>query len=90
MPNAHNGKIRQLLLKLHEEMQNADVDAETQGLMRNFDAEIHALIGPDDSSTTVESALDHAKSLQADFSVSHPVANRFLAEVISTLVKMGV
>ncbi len=90
MPNAHNEKMQQLLLKLHEEMQNADVDVETQDLMRNFDAEIHALIGPDDSSTTVESALDHAKSLQADFSVSHPVANRFLAELINALVKMGV
>jgi hypothetical protein len=90
MPNAHNEKMQQLLLKLHEEMQNADVDAETQGLMRKFDAEIQALIGPDDSSTTVESALDHAKSLQADFSVSHPAANGFVTEVISTLVKMGV
>jgi len=90
MPNAHNEKMQQLLLKLHEEMQDADVDNETQSLMRKLDAEMHAIIDPDDASSTVETALEHAQSLQADFSVSHPVANRFLTELINALVKMGV
>jgi hypothetical protein len=90
MPHDSSETVKQLLRKLDDEMQNADIDAETRMLMRKLDVDLRKLMAPDTSSTTPESTLDHAKLLQARFSTNHPVAERFLAEVINALVKMGV
>jgi len=90
MNNDSNETVKQLLHNLQNEMQNADIDAETRALMRKLDVDIQELIAPNDSSTNPEATLDHAKLIQARFSADHPVAERFLAEVIHALVKMGV
>jgi len=85
-----NEKIRQLLVSLQEEIQNTEVDADTSSMMRELDADIHSLLKDDTSETSSDAVLQRARSLEADFATKHPTAERFLREVIDTLVRMGV
>jgi hypothetical protein len=66
------------------------VDAETLDLVRELDAEIHRLTEAGASGVEYEGALDQAKSMEARFAVDHPVAERFLREIIDALAKVGI
>ncbi len=85
-----NEKIRQLLAKLHDEIQKTEVDANTNSLMRELDSDIHDLLNANTSRADTHAVLERAKLLEADFATSHPNAERFLREVIDTLVRMGI
>ncbi len=85
-----NKKIRQILAKLHDEIQKTEVDADTSSLMRELDADIHDLLSADTRRADTNDVLERAKSLEANFATSHPTAERFLREVIDTLVRMGI
>jgi hypothetical protein len=82
-----NERIKDLLAQLREEIGKADVDAELQKLMSDLDSDIHSVIEDDaDAGALVE----RAKGLEADFATKHPAAERFMREVIDTLVRMGI
>jgi hypothetical protein len=85
-----NDKIRDLLVKLHKEVQQTELDAATRSSLQELDADIHQLL----DSTTVEpsaaSVVEQAKLLEARFAVDHPTVERVMREVIDMLAKIGV
>ncbi len=85
-----NEKIRQLLAKLHDEIQKTEVDANTHSLMRELDSDIQDLLDANTSQADTHAVLERAKLLETDFATSHPTAERFLREVIDALVRMGI
>jgi hypothetical protein len=85
-----NKEIRQLLAKLHDEIQKTEVDADTRSLMRELDSDIHDLLNSNTVTADTDSLLERAKSLEADFATSHPTAERCIREVIDALVRMGI
>lgn len=84
-------KLKELLSSLQDTLEHTErVDAETLDLVRELDAEIHRLTEAGASSVEYEGALDQAKSMEARFAVDHPVAERFLREIIDALAKVGI
>ena len=58
--------------------------------MRELDSDIHNLLNSDTVTADTDILLERAKLLEADFATSHPTAERFMREVIDTLVRMGI
>ncbi len=85
-----NKKIRQLLAKLHEEVQKTEVDADTRSSLRELDSNIHDLLNSSTPKPDTNFVLERAKLLEAKFAISHPTIERFMREVVDTLAKMGV
>jgi len=85
-----NEKIRELLSKLHEEVQKAELDADTRSSLRELDAGIHDLLDPSTTEPTAATVVEQAKLLEARFAIDHPTVERFMREVIDTLAKIGV
>ncbi len=85
-----NEEIRQLLTKLHQEIQKTELDAETQTLMRELDEDIHDLVNPDTQQDDANSVLERARLLEAKFATNHPMAERLTTEVINILARMGI
>ena len=86
-------QLRDLLARLHKELENTDeVDAETLELVRELDTEINRLVESESDSGIDEfdNVMDHAKSVETRFAVDHPVAERFLREIIDALAKVGI
>ena len=84
-----NERIRKLLAQLREELESTgvDVDEELQKLMGELDNEIDGATAND---ADVNALVDRAKELEAGFATKHPAAERFMREVIDTLVRMGI
>jgi hypothetical protein len=85
-----NEEIRQLLAKLHEELQKTELDGETQSLMRELDEDIHDLVNPDTPTEDANPVLERARLLEAKFATNHPMAERLTTEVINILARMGI
>ncbi len=85
-----NEKIRELLTKLQDEVQDTELDADTRSSLRDLDADIHDLLDSTTSEQKISSVTERAKLLEAQFAISHPTAERFIREVIDTLAKIGV
>ena len=85
-----NSEIRQLLAKLQDEIQKTDLDVETRSLVQQLDADIHELLESDTVGAKTNSVVERAKSLETNFASEHPAAERFMREVIDTLVRMGI
>lgn len=84
-------KLTDLLNSLHETLENTEkVDAETLALVRELDEEIHRLTEGAAHADDVEGVLDQAKSMETRFAVDHPVAERFLREIIDALSRVGI
>lgn len=84
-------QLKDLLARLHKELEDTDkVDEETLGLVRELDADINRLVESDSSADEVVNVMDHAKSVETRFAVDHPVAERFLREIIDALAKVGI
>jgi hypothetical protein len=84
-------KLKALLSNLHGVLEKTDsVDAETRKLVSNLDEEINRLLDPESPENDFENAVDHARAVEARFAVEHPVAERFLREIIDTLSKVGI
>jgi hypothetical protein len=79
-----NEKIRELLAKLHDEVQETELDADTRSSLRELDADIHDLL---DSATPTQKL---SSVTEREFAISHPAVERFMREVIDTLAKIGV
>ena len=85
-----NKKIRQLLAKLHDEVQKTEVDADTRSSLRDLDSDIHDLLNSSTPKPDTNFVLKRAKLLEAKFTMSHPTVERVMREVIDTLAKIGV
>lgn len=85
-----NIEIRNLLAKLRDEIQKSGLDAETQDLVREFDADIHDLLDSGKTEDETAFVLKRAKEFEADFETEHPTTVRILSEVIEALSRMGI
>lgn len=85
-----NSEIRNLLAKLRDEVRTAELDAETQALVRELDSDIHDLLESDRTEVEAASVMNRAKALEADFETEHPITVRILREVIELLARMGI
>lgn len=83
--------LKELLNQLNEVLDDTDqVDEETLALVRELDEEIHRLTEAGAPRDEYEGVIEEAKSMQARFAAEHPVADRFLREIIDTLAKVGI
>ena len=86
-----DNKVKDLLARLHKELENTEnVDSETLQMVRDLDEDIHRLVESDAGSDDIESVLDRATSVETRFAVDHPVAERFLREIMDALAKVGI
>ncbi len=85
-----NEKVRELLAKLHDEVQKTEVDADTYSSVRKLDSDIRDLLDSPTPQTGKTLILERAELLETKFGISHPTVERFMREVIDTLVKIGV
>ncbi len=85
-----NEKIRKLLAKLHDEVRDTELDADTRSSLRELDSDIHDLLDSATSRDKMSFVMERAKLLEARFAISHPTVERFMREVIDTLAKIGV
>jgi len=84
-------KIKELLARLHGELEKTEkVDSETLELVRELDTDIDRLLESGAAAEEIDSVLDRANSMETRFAVDHPVAERFLREIIDTLSKIGI
>ncbi len=84
-------ELQALLVKLHEELASTDkVEAETLALVRKLDADIHKLVESSGKTETFDMVLDRARLLRNRFAIDHPVAERFMTEIMDTLAKLGI
>lgn len=83
--------LKDLLSKLHAALEKTEkVDPETRQLVSNLDEEINRLLDPESAENDYDSVVDHAKAVETRFAVDHPVAERFLREIIDALAKVGI
>ena len=83
--------LKELLNSLHAVLEKTDeVDPETLELVRNLDEEINRLVESDSTEGDFDNVVDQAKSVETRFAVDHPVAERFLREIIDALSKVGI
>ena len=59
-------------------------------LVRELDEEIHRLTEGGAEPADYDNVLDQAKSVETRFAVDHPVAERFLREIIDALSRVGI
>jgi len=85
-----NDRLKELLARVHDELEGADVDADTRSMLEALDADIHDLLERDGDIAAERPVLEQAGLLEARFATEHPVAERFMREIIDTLVKLGV
>ena len=89
--NMTDKSLKELLNDLHQELENTDqVDDDTRKLVQDLDEEINRLLDEDDNEFEFDDVVDHARSVEARFAVDHPVAERFLREIIDALAKVGI
>lgn len=83
--------LKELLNSLHEVLENTEkVDPETLVLVRELDEDINRLVESGSGDGEFDSVVDRAKSVETRFAVDHPVAERFLREIIDALAKVGI
>jgi hypothetical protein len=84
-------KLKELLNSLQDTLEQTEqVDADTLALVHELDEEIHRLTEAGAEADDVEGVLDQAKSMETRFAVDHPVAERFLREIIEALSRVGI
>jgi len=84
-------KLKELLNSLQDALESTEqVDEETLNLVRELDDEIHRLTQSGAQAEEVEGVLDQAKGMETRFALEHPVAERFLREIIDALSRVGI
>lgn len=84
-------KLKELLNSLQDLLeQRESIDPESLELVKELDEEIHRLTAAGAQASDVEGVMDQAKSMQTRFAVDHPVADRFLREIIDALARVGI
>jgi len=89
MGDMEEKKLHELLTELNDELEQVDrVDPETLKLVKDLDEDINRLL--EGNETDVEGVVDRAQSIQTRFALEHPVAERFLREIIDALSRVGI
>ncbi len=84
-------ELKELLEQLHQELASTEsVSAETLERVRELDADIHKLVASGAQTEIFETVMDRARALESRFAVNHPVAERFMAQIMDILAKMGI
>lgn len=84
-------KLRELLERLNDALEQTDnLDAQTLQQVRELDDEISRLLDPESPENEPETVIDRARQVEAEFAVNHPVAERFLREIIDALSRVGI
>lgn len=83
--------LKELLSDLNRELENTrEIDADTLKLVEDLDDEINRLLDPETDDEDFDSVIDRARSVETRFAIDHPVAERFLREIIDALAKVGI
>ena len=80
-------RVKELLGQLRDELRKTDIDEDLDKMIDELDGEIHAVVEDD---ADVNDLIDRAQGFEADFASKHPAVERFMREVIDTLVRMGI
>lgn len=86
-------ELRARLRQLRDALPDAELDDDTLAALQALDDELHALLekqqarGEDASHFPL---LERVRAAEADFASRHPVAGRFVRDVIDALSRMGV
>ncbi len=81
--------LNELLTELNDALEKIDeIDPETRALVKDLDEDINRLLesGEDD----FDSVVERAQSIQTHFALEHPVAERFVREIIDALSRVGI
>lgn len=82
--------LKELLSSLQATLEETDkVDDETLKLVRELDEDINRLLEADDTSD-FDTVVDRAKAVETRFAVDHPMAERFLREIVDALSRVGI
>ncbi len=85
-----NEKIKSLLGRLHAEIDDTTVDDETRSMLLALETQIDELLDSTNERGEASSVIGSAGELEASFAAKHPLAERFIREIVDTLAKMGV
>lgn len=84
-------QLKSLLGQLHGILDKTEeLDPETRKMVAALDEDINRLLNTEDESNDVDTIMEAAQSLEAGFGAEHPVAARFLREIIDMLAKVGI
>ena len=81
--------LNELLTELNDALEKIEeIDPETRALVKDLDEDINRLLesGEDD----FDSVVERAQSIQTHFALEHPVAERFVREIIDALSRVGI
>jgi hypothetical protein len=83
--------LKELLKQLHQALEKTDsVDPDTLKQVKELDEEVNRLLESGSQGEEFDNVVDQAKAVETRFAVDHPVAERFLREIIETLSKVGI
>jgi len=83
--------LKERLNELQEMLEKTEqIDPETRKLVRDLDEEVDRLLDPESPDDDFDSVMDHARAVETRFAVEHPVAERFLREIIEALSRLGI
>ena len=83
--------LNELLNQLHDLLEQTDqVDPDTLEQVRDLDEEINRLLESGAAESDFENVIDRARAVETQFAVDHPIAERFLREIIDALAKVGI
>lgn len=80
-------RVKELLGQLREELRKTEVDDDLDKVIGELDDEIDGVL---DEDANVDDLIDRAKEFEAGFASKYPAVERFMREVIDTLVRMGI
>ena len=84
-------ELKKLLEQLQAELaRTQSVSAETLEKVRELDAGIHRLVASKGTAESFESLRERATALESRFAVNHPVAEKFMAQIVDILAKTGI
>ena len=87
----NDNNLKELLKQLHQALEKTDsVEPETLEQVRELDEEVNRLLDSGSQGEEFGNVVDQAKAVETRFAVDHPVAERFLREIIESLSKVGI
>lgn len=87
----NENNLKELLRQLHQALEKTDsVDPDTLKQVKELDEEVNRLIESGSEGEEYDNVVDQAKAVETRFAVDHPVAERFLREIIEALSRVGI
>lgn len=81
--------LNELLTELNDALEKIDeIDPETRALVKDLDEDINRLL--ENGEEDFDSVVERAQSVQTRFALEHPVAERFVREIIDALSRVGI